>query len=77
MDYNSKRTGAEVEAILNSVSGKADKTYVDDALREVDNEMRLVEGYAEEVANTAESNAKAYADSAIVEAITNTINASY
>lgn len=73
MDYNSERTGAEVEAILDSVSGKADKTYVDDALREVDNEMRLVEGYAEELTNAA----KAYADSAIAEAITNTINASY
>ena len=77
MDYNSKRTGAEVEAILDSVSAKVDKTYVDDALAQIDNEMRLVEGYAEEVANAAESNAKSYADNAIAEAITNTINASY
>lgn len=67
MDYNSKRTGAEVEAILDSVSGKADKTYVD-------NEILHLEGYAEEVANTAESNAKTYADNAIAEAITNILN---
>lgn len=56
---------------INAADHQALLLDIADAIDEVE---VYSEGYAEQMANTAELNAKSYADNAIAEAITNTIN---